>query len=171
MWFEVNKIGNVRGGRALCLLRVTQTSAGSANRFVFFGQPVAVENLHLEVIEQQRLAIFSLPFPVVDRRERCRESVFACRRLVVVRIVTLQRERRGLRFSRETGFDERTERGGEEQFARSVGFERGAYASPRIASCLLCNAKLARRDVEKSRADGFAGRTDGGEKHWFACFK
>src|SRR5438045_3456892 len=43
LWLEVNDVSDVRGGRALSLLRVTKTCARGTNRFGLLRESVAVE--------------------------------------------------------------------------------------------------------------------------------
>ena len=65
--FEVNEIRNVFGCGALSVARITQTRACRAYRFVFAGEPVAIECSNFEVIEKQSGAVVFLPLPVFER--------------------------------------------------------------------------------------------------------
>ena len=87
--FEVDEVCYVRGRGALSLARVTQAGASRANRFVFTAESVAIESTHFEVIEKERRAVFSLPLPIVQRRQRSIESkfLFGMRRVVSVTFV------------------------------------------------------------------------------------
>src|SRR5829696_8889010 len=155
---EVNEIGNVIGGSTLSFTRIVQTRTGRANRFFLAAQTVAIERAHFEVIEKQRGAIVFLPLPVVERRQRRRETVFVRGNARFVTI--LKRQGCCLYFTCQATFDQRSERRGEEQLSRRIRFERRANPGPRITPAFLRDAKLTRRDVEKRGANTFAGATN-----------
>ena len=70
---EVEDVRDVRGRRALCLLRVTQASARRAHGFSFARQAIRVERMDTELFNKERSSIFGLPEPVVERRESRRQ--------------------------------------------------------------------------------------------------
>ena len=65
---EVDEIGYVGGGSSLCVLRIPQTRARSANSLIFLSQPVTVECAYFEVFAKQRETIIALPEPIIERR-------------------------------------------------------------------------------------------------------
>src|SRR6185503_11841604 len=102
LWLEVNEIGDVLGGSALSLARVTQTRARRADRFVFACETVAVESFYFEVIEKERKAIVFLPLPIVERRQGYIKTEFVPR-LLRRAVRVFQWQRCGLDFPGQTG--------------------------------------------------------------------
>src|ERR1051325_3369630 len=151
--------------------RVTQASTCRANRFFLATETVAVKRAHFEMFEQQGGAIFFRPLPVIERRQRCRETVFNSGKCRSGWNAVLKRQRLGVSLACETAFDQRAERCREEQFSRRVRFERGANSRPRITSAFLRHAKLARRDIEKRSANRLTCRANCRQEHRFARFE
>ena len=65
----------------------------------------------------------------------------------------------------KTGAQNRRERSREEQLARRIGFDVGGDSLPGIGAICLRRAKLSGRDIEKSRAHGFAAGANCGEEN------
>src|SRR5437870_1030034 len=66
---EVNDVADVRGRRALRLLRITQTNRGGAYRFAPSRQSVSIKGAHAKLFEQQRFGVFTLPEPIIKWSE------------------------------------------------------------------------------------------------------
>ncbi len=78
--FEVNQIGDVRGRGALRFLRVTQTGAGGAHRFVLALNSITFERCRAPKWFSNKLCtVFLLPQPIFDRRQRRVDELVACR--------------------------------------------------------------------------------------------
>ena len=96
---KVDEVCDVSRSRTLSVARVMQASARRADRFIFPAKPVTIESSHLEMIEQERCAVFFLPLPIIKRSQRCRKAVLSRREIRLRRLLTLQWERRRLNFS------------------------------------------------------------------------
>src|ERR1044072_3456628 len=105
-------------GCPLSFARVTQASTCRANRFFLATETVTVKRAHFEMFEQQDGAIFFRPLPVLERRQRCRETVFNSGKCRIGWNAVLERQRLGVSLACETAFDQRAEGGREEETPR-----------------------------------------------------
>ena len=166
LWLKVNQVSDVRGSGPLRFTRITQARARRANCFVFPAEPVTVKRSYFEVLEKQCGAVIFLPLPIINGSQRYVEpEVLFGRRHFVVGV---QCQRRCLNLTRQTTLDQRTQRRGKQQLSRRVRLERRANARPRLTPCLLRDAKLAGRNIEKRGANRLACTANGSQKHRLA---
>src|SRR6185369_1633875 len=168
---EVDEVRDVVSRGALSVTRVAQAGARRTNRFVFFPEPVTVERLHFEVIQQQRDAIVFLPLPIFEGSECGGESVVRRRDFGRGRAAVIERQWRCVHLSRETRFYQRAQRRWIQEFSWRVRLETRANARPRVASGFLRDAKLTSRNIEKRRPNRFTGTTNRSEKHRLTRFQ